>query len=91
LAKPDLINDDWTMKNRTTVMLSSFALALLLASPHSAGKAQDRIRRPPLRVPEVVDSVSQFVPPGWRFEGVPLEVDLNGDGRSDAAFVVTNV
>jgi hypothetical protein len=30
------------------------------------------------------------VPPGWRFEGVPQEVDLNGDGRRDAAFVISN-
>ncbi len=57
----------------------------------SAGRAQEEVKRPPLRVPDAVDSVSQFVPPGWRLEeGMPKEIDLNGDGRPDVAFVISN-
>jgi hypothetical protein len=42
-------------------------------------------------VPEVVDTALQFVPPGWRAEGgMPKEIDLNGDGKPDAAFVISN-
>jgi hypothetical protein len=49
------------------------------------------VKRPPLRVPEVVDTALQFVPPGWRAEeGMPKEIDLNGDGKPDAAFVISN-
>jgi hypothetical protein len=79
------------MNSRLVLILGRcLATTLLLAGLQSAGQAQEEVKRPPLRVPEVVDSVSQFVPPGWRFEGVPQEVDLNGDGRPDVALVISN-
>lgn len=72
-------------------MLRSLAVALLLAGLGSTVAAQDEIKRPPVRVPEVADTASQLVPPGWRIEGNgPEEVDLNGDGRPDAAFVISH-
>lgn len=72
-------------------MLKSLAVALLLAGFESTGIAQDEIKRPPLRVPEVADTALQLVPPGWRAEENTLkEIDLNGDGKPDAAFVISN-
>lgn len=66
-------------------------MALLLAGCQSTGAAQDEVKRPPLRVPEVADTALQLVPPGWRAEEEPpKEVDLNGDGRPDAAFVISH-
>ena len=63
--------------------------ALLLAGAHLTGQAQEP-KRPPLRVPEVADNSAQLVPPGWRTDGeLPKEGDLNGDGRPDAAFVIS--
>jgi len=53
--------------------------------------AQDETKRPPLIVPEVADSAAAFVPKGWRVHAETLsQADLNGDGRADAAFVITN-
>jgi hypothetical protein len=79
------------MKSRITFILRGLAVALLLAGFHSPGAAQDEIKRPPLRVPEVADTALQLVPPGWRAEEqVPKEVDLNGDGRTDVAFVISH-
>ena len=64
-----------------------FAAALMTWS--SAG-AQE-VKRPPLRVPPVTDAVARFVPSGWRLETDKVrEADLNGDGRPDAAFVISN-
>lgn len=71
--------------------MRSLAVALLLAAFHSIGPAQDEIKRPPLRVPEAADRALQLVPPGWRAEEEPpKEVDLNGDGRPDAALVISH-
>ena len=48
-------------------------------------------KRPPLRVPEVVNVPAEFAPPGWQMEKETLkEADLNGDGRVDAALVISN-
>lgn len=67
-----------------------FATAALLAFLRPAG-AQEEVKRPPLRVPEVADTALQLVPLGWRPEAeMPKEVDLNGDGRADVAFVISN-
>ena len=71
-------------------MLRSFAVAMILAGLCSAGQAQDDVKRPPLHVPEAADTALQFVPSGWRVEGVPKEVDLNGDGKPDAALVISH-
>ena len=79
------------MKSWGTLIGRSLAGALLLAGIQTAGVAQDGIKRPPLRVPEVADTALQLVPPGWRVEGDgPEEVDLNGDGKPDAAFVISH-
>lgn len=52
---------------------------------------QEEVKRPRLLVPEVAAVASQLIPPGWRVEeGMPEEIDLNGDGRPDAAFVISN-
>jgi hypothetical protein len=49
------------------------------------------VKRPLLRVPEIADSPAGLVPSGWRLEPETLkEVDLNGDGKTDAAFVISN-
>jgi hypothetical protein len=48
------------------------------------------VKRPPLRVPEVASTPAAFVPKGWEIHSETLkEVDLNGDGRPDAAFVIS--
>jgi hypothetical protein len=79
------------MRTCIAKVLSSLAVALLVAGFNSTGAAQDEIKRPPLRVPEVADTALQLVPPGWRAEGeLPKEADLNGDGRPDAAFVISH-
>jgi hypothetical protein len=63
---------------------------ILLAAFCALTSAQE-IKRPPLRVPEAADAAAKFVPRGWRLEPETLkEADLNGDGRLDAAFVVSN-
>lgn len=67
-----------------------FAVALLLAGALPASQAQDEVKRPPLRVPEVANTPAEFVPPGWRTDAAPKEVDLNGDGKPDAAFVISH-
>jgi hypothetical protein len=79
------------MKVRATLIMRSLAVALLLAGFESTGAAQDEIKRPLLRVPEVADTALQLVPPGWRAEENTLkEIDLNGDGKRDAALVISN-
>lgn len=77
------------MKNRATVIRSLVGV-LLLAVASTVVKAQEVIKRPPLNVRAVADTALQFVPRGWRAEGVPNEVDLNGDGRPDAALVISH-
>lgn len=63
------------------------ALALLAV----VSAAQDEVKRPPLIVPESAESPAAFVPKGWRLEKEALsQADLNGDGRADAAFVITH-
>ena len=62
----------------------------LLAFFNPAG-AQEDVKRPPLLVPDSVDTAQQFVPAGWRAEEAkPKEIDLNGDGKPDLAFVISN-
>jgi hypothetical protein len=49
------------------------------------------VKRPPLNVPAMADSASQFAPEGWRFEKERLrEEDLNGDRLADVAFVISH-
>jgi hypothetical protein len=65
-------------------------LAVLLATVCALTSGQD-IKRPPLEVPESADTPARFVPRAWRIEAETLkEVDLNGDGRADAAFVISH-
>lgn len=80
------------MKSRFTLKWTAYlAGTLLLTVLASASQAQDEIKRPPLRVPEVGDNALKFPPPGWRAETETWkEVDLNGDGKPDAAFVISN-
>jgi len=79
------------MKRGTALILRGLAAGLLLAAFYSTGAAQDEIKRPPLRVPEAADTPLQLVPPGWRAEEeLPKEADLNGDGRPDAALVISH-
>ncbi len=80
------------MNNRIRLRLgSSLAGALFLTVLQTVGQAQEEIKRPPLRVPETADTALQLVPAGWRAEESTLkEVDLNGDGKPDAAFVISN-
>ncbi len=78
------------MNSRITLTMSSLVVTLFLASFPSTGAAQDEVKRPPLRVPEAANTALQLVPPGWRAEGVPNEVDLNGDGRPDAVLVISH-
>jgi hypothetical protein len=80
------------MNSRFTLKWTAFlAGTVLLTVLQSAGQAQDEIKRPPLRVPEVADTALQLVPSGWRAdEEAPKEVDLNGDGRTDVAFVISH-
>lgn len=72
-------------------IISGFpAAAFLFTALCSMALGQD-IKRPPLNVPEVANTAAQFVPVGWRLEPDTLkEADLNGDGRSDAAVVISN-
>jgi hypothetical protein len=66
------------------------AAALFLVLFQRAG-AQEEVKRPALLVPEAADSALHLVPQGWRLEPEMLkEADLNGDGRPDAAFVISN-
>lgn len=78
------------MNIRRTSTLPGVAVALLFAGFYSGIRAQDEVKRPPLLVPEVCDTALQFVPPGWRAEGVPAVGDLNSDGRPDAALVISH-
>jgi hypothetical protein len=64
--------------------------ALLLLVLWSRMPAQEA-EHPPLRVPEAVNEPAEFAPAGWRMEKEILkEGDLNGDGRPDAALVITS-
>jgi hypothetical protein len=66
------------------------AAVTLLAAVCALTSAQE-IKRPPLKVPESADTAAKLVPRGWRLEdGTLNEADLNGDGRPDAAFVISN-
>jgi hypothetical protein len=67
--------------------LAPVILAAALCSPTFA----QEIKRPPLTIPEAADTPAKFVPRGWRLEPETLkEADLNGDGRLDAAFVISH-
>jgi hypothetical protein len=73
-----------------TVTERFLAAAILLAVVCAPTLAQE-IKRPPLQVPEAADTAAKFVPRGWRLEDETLkEADLNGDGRPDAAFVISH-
>jgi hypothetical protein len=79
------------MKSRVTLRLGSWTGALFLTVLSSVANGQEEIKRPPLRVPEVADTVLQLVPAGWRAEeDKTRESDLNGDGKPDVAFVISN-
>lgn len=66
------------------------AAALLLTGASHSVRGQE-VKRPPVRVPEIAEVALQLVPPGWRAEKEMLkEVDLNGDGKPDAALVISN-
>ncbi len=67
-----------------------FGGAIVLGAILSPCIAQE-IKRPPLNVPPMADAAAQFAPEGWRFEKERLrEADLNGDGLTDAAFVISH-
>jgi len=73
-----------------TITTRFLAAAILLATVCTLTSAQET-KRPPLQVPETADTAAKFVPRGWRLEPETLkEADLNGDGRPDAAFVISN-
>jgi hypothetical protein len=73
-----------------TITERFLAAAILLAAVCALTSAQE-IKRPPREVPEAADTAAKFVPRGWRLEPETLkEADLNGDGRPDAAFVISN-
>jgi hypothetical protein len=73
-----------------TITERFLAAAILLAAVCALTSAQE-IKRPPLTIPEAADTAAKFVPRGWRLEPEALkEADLNGDGRPDAAFVISN-
>lgn len=64
--------------------------AFLVAGAGHSVRGQE-VKRPPVRVPEMAQVALQLVPPGWRAEKEMLkEVDLNGDGKPDAALVISN-
>ena len=78
------------MKGLMTITRGFPTGAILFASLCALSFAQE-IKRPPLQVPETADTAAKFVPRGWRLEDESLkEADLNGDGRPDAAFVISN-
>jgi hypothetical protein len=67
---------------------SAIAIAVLAMVSESQ---EEGLKRPPLRVPEMAESPAAFVPNGWRLEQETLkEADLDGDGKADAAFVISN-
>jgi hypothetical protein len=73
-----------------TITERFLAAAIMLAAVYTPTFAQET-KRPPLTVPESADTPAKFVPRGWRLEPETLkEADLNGDGRPDAAFVISN-
>lgn len=79
------------MNSRFPITLRVLAVVLVSSATFAAVQAQDEVKRPPLLVPEVAETALQFVPPGWRAETYgPNEVDLNGDGRLDAALVISH-
>lgn len=78
------------MKDALISVLRALAGTFALLMLQTAILAQEEIKRPPLLVPATADTPSQLIPSGWRAEGAPNEVDLNGDGRLDAAFVISH-
>jgi len=73
-----------------TITRGLLAAAILVAALCAPMPAQET-KRPPFHVPESADTPAKFVPRGWRLEDETLkEVDLNGDGKLDAAFVISN-
>ena len=64
--------------------------ALVLGSLQIAGLAQ-KIQPPPLHFASAADTPAQLAPKGWQIESRMLkEVDLNRDGKLDAAFVISH-
>jgi hypothetical protein len=77
--------------NYLKTIMSGCATAVVLLAAVCALTSAQEIKRPPLHVPEAAETAAKFVPSGWRLEAETLkEVDLNGDGRPDAAFVISN-
>lgn len=65
-----------------------FSTLLLLVLCNVTSAQEDH---PPLRVPEVVTEAAEFATNGWRLDKEFLkEGDLNGDGRPDAAMVISH-
>jgi hypothetical protein len=78
------------MNNLTRQVFRALLPVMVVVAVGSLTSAQET-KRPPLTVPETADTATKFVPRGWRLEAETLkEVDLNGDGRLDAAFVISN-
>jgi len=66
-------------------------LGLLLIVGSGAIVAAQEVKRPPLQVPDAVAEPAKFAPAGWRVdEGALQQADLNGDGRADAAVVISH-
>ena len=77
--------------NNVTRQVFRALLPLIVVTAFCAPTFAQETKRPPLQVPESADTPAKFVSRGWRLEDETLkEVDLNGDGRPDAAFVVSN-
>jgi hypothetical protein len=66
--------------------------AIAMAAIAMVSESQEpELKRPPLLVPQTAESPAAFVPNGWRLEQETLkEVDLDRDGKTDAAFVISN-
>jgi hypothetical protein len=68
-----------------------FSLALPIAAICAAGTASSQAQRRPAQspaLPPTAASAAGFAPRGWTVE-TEARGDLNGDGRSDLAFVLT--
>jgi len=78
------------MNNFTRQVFRALLPVIVVVAGGSLTFAQET-KRPPLKVPETADTAAKFVPRGWRLDDETLkEADLNGDGRPDAAFVISN-